>query len=163
MKPIVSSEGRLGPRDLSFWAAGMAKVKRPKQRAQKAPLTKAQRRALAAKASYVGSSEHKVAAWWGGLPGLKVDRNGEVIPRKGKALSTPCPLVTAKERDRASRWVKIALRLGHYKFLEGDKVFPKHIWYQRQGVGWFGFRVQDIAGTYKGWPMEEEQRRAIFD
>lgn len=143
---------------------GMAKkkVKMPKQRAFRAPLTKAQRRVLASKASYVGSREHKTAAWWGGTPGLKVDAKGNVIPRLGKARTTVCPLVTAKDRDRASRWVRIALRLGQYRFVEGDQDFPKHIWYERQGVIWFGFRVQDIAGTYKGWPIEEKERRALF-
>ena len=54
-------------------------------------------------------------------------------------------------------------RAGQLRFYEGDKDFPKHIWYRdERGQLWFGFCVNGVLGQYKGWPMEEEDRVAVF-
>lgn len=115
------------------------------------------------KASYVGSPEHKVVRWWGGLPQAYVPPDGRAS-RPGKQDTTICPLVTAKDREKASGWVREAIRAHQYKFFEGDKDFPKHIWYRDEdGQVWFGFCVNGIAGDYKGWPIDEDERSEIFD
>lgn len=118
-----------------------------------------------AKARYVGSAEHKTQRWWGGLPGVKTDKNGKPIPRKGKQRTTICDLVTEKERDCATKWVQGALRARQWKVVEGDKVFPKHIWYMDAETGryWQGFCVNGILGTYKGWPSSKGEIDEVFD
>jgi len=81
-------------------------VKRPSQLAPRAPLTVEQIQTT----RYVGSPEHKVKRWWGGLPEAHVDTDG-VARRPWKQLTTICPLVSDAERQMATDWVQQALRL----------------------------------------------------
>jgi hypothetical protein len=38
------------------------------------------------------------------------------------------------------------------------------MWYQDgDGQYWFGFAVNQLLGSYKGWPIDEEEKRATFD
>lgn len=63
----------------------------------------------------------------------------------------------------ATRWVQEALSAARIRFYEGDKVFPKHIWHRDEhGRLWFGFCVNSVQGQYKGWPIDEEDRVAVF-
>jgi hypothetical protein len=78
-------------------------------------------------------------------------------------VTTICPLVTALDRDMASDWVRTALKKGQFRYVEGDKSFPKKIWYRDQTDRvWFGFCTNSIAGQYKGWPIDESQRVEIL-
>jgi hypothetical protein len=77
-------------------------------------------------------------------------------------MTTICPIVETDGRDRATGWVQDAIRRGQFRFVDGDRQFPKHIWYEADGQGWFGFCVNSAAGQYKGWPMNEEEYRAYF-
>lgn len=114
-------------------------------------------------ASYVGGGEHKVARWWGGLPQAKLGKDG-IATRPKRLLTTICYRSTEAERDEASCWVRKALAAGQFRYFEGDKTFPKHIWYQDfNGQFWFGFAINQIAGTYKGWPISEAEKREKFD
>lgn len=132
---------------------------RPTQLPPRADLTAEEIKA----ASYVGSSEHKVQRWWGGLPGAWEGPDG-VATRPGKAHTTICRRTTEAERDEASGWVRDALSSGQFRYFEGDKTFPKHIWYKDNGGQfWFGFAVNQIKGTYKGWPISEAEKREAFD
>ena len=132
---------------------------RPRQIPARVPLSAEQIEA----ASYVGSGEHKAERWWGGLPMARRGKDG-VARRPKKQLTTICPKVTAAEREIASTWVIEALRLGQFRYFEGDKTYPKHIWY-RDGTGqfWFGFAINQIQGTYKGWPITEADKVVAFD
>ena len=76
-------------------------------------------------ASYVGSREHKAERWWGGLPGAKIGPDW-VARRQGKELTTICRLVDPADQKLATTWVRRALRLGQYRYYEGDKIYPKH-------------------------------------
>ena len=115
------------------------------------------------RAHYVGSPEHKVERWWGGLPEAWIGPDGDAN-RPNRQFNTICRKTEPEDRDEASRWVRAALRRGQYVYQEGDKTFPKHIWYQDDdGQCWFGFAVNDIAGTYKGWPIDEAEKRETFD
>jgi hypothetical protein len=67
------------------------------------------------------------------------------------------------DQARASTWIRAAIESGQFTYLEGDQDFPKHVWYEADGRGWFGLCINSTAGTYKGWPMEEDERRAFFD
>lgn len=94
---------------------------------------------------------------------MKVGKDGKAR-RPKKQHTTICPRATAAERDEASEWVRLALSKGQFRFFEGDKTYPKHIWYkQMSGQYWFGFAINQIAGTYKGWPVEEAEKREKFN
>lgn len=113
-------------------------------------------------ASYVGSGEHKIEKWWGGLPLAKVGKDGKAT-RPKKQLTTICYRVTEAEKKEASGWVRVSLAAGQFRYFEGDKTFPKHIWYEdADGQFWFGFAINQIAGTYKGWPISEAEKREKF-
>lgn len=134
-------------------------AKKPAQLPRRAPLTKAQIEA----AKYVGSPEHKVQRYWGGLPEAWEDAGG-VARRQGKLLTTICRLITEAERDQATGWVGEALRSQQFLYREADKDFPWLIWYrERNGILWMGQCVNSVAGHYKGWPITEEQRCEVFD
>lgn len=114
-------------------------------------------------ARYVGSPEHKVRRWWGGLPKAFADVNG-VATRPSKEDTTICTLSTEGDRDRATKLVQDALTAGQFKFYEGDKDYPKKIWYLEESTGqlWYGFCVNSVLGEYKGWPIDEEERFEVF-
>lgn len=131
----------------------------PKQIPRRQPLTREEIES----ASYVGSPEHKVRRWWGGLPKAWESPSGNA-KRPKKEHTTICRRTTEKDHKEASRWVREALAAGQLRYFEGDKTYPKHIWYEDgNGQYWFGFAVNQIAGYYKGWPISEEEKRAAFD
>lgn len=124
---------------------------RPKQVTEPPSLTRAQIEA----ASYTGSKEHKIVRWWGGLPGAKLGKDG-VARRPKKQLTTICHLVADEDRKNATVWVKQALSNGQFEYVEGDQVYPKHIWNNDEtGRRWFGFCINSASGEYKGWPVDE--------
>ncbi len=88
---------------------------------------------------------------------------GGKVGRPGKQTTTVCPLTSQEDRDRATEWVRRAITRGQYKFSQADKDYPTKIWYADDGQIWFGRCINSQAGQYKGWPIEEEERRAIFD
>ena len=137
-------------------------MKRPAQRPVRAPLSIAARRALAARARYVGSPEHKLGAWWGGLPKARRLHGGKV-GRPGKQTTTVCPLTANEDRTEATEWLRRAIVAGQYRFVEADQDFPKRVWFKARGRIWCGFCFNPAAGEYKGWPIDEDERRAIFD
>ncbi|MQW89114.1 hypothetical protein [Sinorhizobium saheli] len=108
---------------------------RPTQIPERVPLSEAEITA----ACYVGSGEHKIVRWWGGMPLARLDKYGKPT-RPKKELTTICPKATENERDTATKWVRDALRNHQLRYFEGDKTFPKHIWYRDEnGQFWFGF------------------------
>ncbi len=137
-------------------------MKRPKQ--EPAPKTPSTRdlAGLAKRARYVGSPEHKVVRWWGGLPEIKTGQDGRALPRAKKQRTTICPLVDDADRERATEWVREAIKAGQVEFLEGGGDFPRYVWYEADGRGWEGRCVNAGTGDYKGWPMEEDELRARF-
>lgn len=134
-------------------------VARPRQCPAYSPLTSEK----IASACYVGSAEHKVQRWWGGMPQAYQDAAGRAS-RPKKQNTTICPLVTEADRNLASAWVRAALATGNFKRHDGDKDFPALIWYHdpEGGRTWEGRCINGILGEYKGWPITEEERREIF-
>ena len=126
-------------------------MRRPNGRPARAPLSDQERQNLASNACYVGSPEHKDKRWWGGLPKARQLAGGRV-GRPGKQTTTVCPMVTERQRDMATNWVRAALRDGNYRFVEADKIYPKHIHHDVHGTRWTGLCVNSVAGEYKGWP-----------
>lgn len=133
-------------------------AKRPKQLQPRQPLTPAK----IAAATYVGSAEHKRERWWGGLPGAYTGRDG-LATRPKKQKTTICPITHAAGRETATGWVREALAKGQLRYYEADQDFPNHIWYgQDTGQVWFGRCVNSVRSQYKGWPVEEDERFAVF-
>jgi len=63
----------------------------------------------------------------------------------------------------ATSWIRQALGLGQFRYYEGDKDFPKKLWYRDEnGQVWFGFCMNSVLGQYKGWPIYEDERIEIF-
>jgi hypothetical protein len=114
------------------------------------------------RATYVGSAEHKQSRWWGGLPDAYVPPDG-VATRPKKQTTTICPLTHEADRAVATNWVRAALKSNQLRFYEADQDFPMKIWY-KQGNGqlWFGRCVNSVLGQYKGWPINEEDKIAVF-
>ena len=134
-------------------------AKRPNQAAPPTPLTPEQVR----DAEYVGSTEHKVQRFWGGLPEAWIGPDGKAT-RPKKQDTTICPLTSEAERQEATRWVQAALTPRQSRHYEGGKDFPARIWYRDPTTGqlWIGFCVNGVLGHYKGWPIEEDDRVAVF-
>jgi hypothetical protein len=73
-------------------------------------------------------------------------------------------LLTGVDQARATGWVQEALKQQQYRFCDGDKTYPKHIWYRdKNGQFWFGFCMNGISGSYKGWPIDEAEKREAFN
>jgi hypothetical protein len=120
-----------------------------------------ERKALAARATYLGSSEHKVGRWWGGLSNVRFKDDGTPT-RPKKQKTTICPLASESDRDQATIWIRCAIENGQYKFAEGDKDFPQLVWHKVDGQSWFGRCINSAAGHYKGWPVDEGEIDAYF-
>ncbi len=134
-------------------------MKRPEQRPQRR-LSETARQALAARARYTGSYEHKERRSWLGL-GASQLRGGR-IERPGKQTTTICPLTDDADRERATGWVRSAIIAEQYRFFESDQDFPKKIWYEADGSIWYGFCSNPGSGEYKGWPINERERDVVF-
>ena len=118
-------------------------------------MTQAEREEVARRARYVGSPEHKNAGRWGGVPAAGA---------RGPRLTTICPMTSAKDKHTATAWLRQAIRSGQYRFVRGDRDFPKHVWYRDEtGKIWCGRCINRELGTYKGWPITEAERHGIFD
>lgn len=126
---------------------------RPGRNVALGTLSPAQRSAVAARATYLGSTDHK-------------DRRSCLGPPTSGARrkkTTICQLVTRADFVRATRWVRHAITAGQYKFVANDCVFPKHVWLRDDdGQVWYGRCFNRASGHYKGWPIGEEERREIF-
>lgn len=134
-------------------------MKLPEQRPQR-QISETVRRALAARARYTGSAEHKPRPSWLGLGAPQL--HGGRIERPGKQTTTICPLTKASDRERATDWVRNAIIAGQYRFFESDQDFPKKIWYEADDTIWIGYILNPGSGEYKGWPISERERNAVF-
>ena len=74
-----------------------------------------------------------------------------------------CPLTTEADRERANGWLRKAILAGQYLFQEGDQRFPRKVWYRDGEQDWMGWCFNTRVGEYyKGWPISEAERCAIF-
>lgn len=129
---------------------------RPRYNSARGTLTRAQRCGVAARAAYHGSTQHKERCSWLGLP----ESRGRLA---AGVKTTICRLVTNKDRAQATAWVRQAITNGQYKFVDGDRDFPKHVRLRDSGGQvWYGRCLNRDCGAYKGWPIGEEERREMF-
>ena len=110
----------------------------------------------------MGSPEHKETTWWGGLREARILGDGR-IGRPNAPVTTKCPLVTPRDKVRATGWVRNAIRQGKYRYFEGNNEgFPNRVWYEADGCIWVGYCINRTSGEYKGWPSDEKERNEIF-
>ena len=131
----------------------LANMKRPTRIPRTRPVSSVNVAALARDASYVGSCEHKTGPWWSGRGGVRIGADGKAA-RPKRQHTTICPLASPRDRDRATKWLQTAISRCQFVFVEGDKRFPKHVWYvDSDGQGWAGRCINSVSGEYKGWPV----------
>lgn len=102
--------------------------------------------AVADRASYIGSPEHKDAPSFAGQP-------------KPRADAAICPRHLAREQVLVTDWLRRAIRLGFVSALwEGE--FPRYVWHREAGVAYEARLVNRSNGQYKGYPLNpgEEPR-----
>ncbi len=94
---------------------------------------------LAARASYVGSSEHNSVPSFAGQPKLRAD-------------ASKCDPNLA-DREILTEWLRDAITSGQVGELwEGD--FPRYVWYRHDRVTYEARLVNQELGQYKGYPLE---------
>src|SRR3954454_6086870 len=97
----------------------------------------------AARASYIGSPEHKDSPSFAGQP----------RPRADAAI---CDRSLATKQVLVTRWLKKAIRLGSVSgHWEGD--FPRYVWHRQGEVVFEARLVNQVNGQYKGYPLNREE------
>ena len=98
---------------------------------------------LAARASYVGSPEHKDSVSFAGQPRPRGDAS--LCPREIQDLE----VITG--------WLRSAIREGSTGApWEGD--FPRYVWHREGDVVFEARLVNREKGSYKGYPLNEDER-----
>lgn len=118
--------------------------KRPLRRARAEVVPGTDLDALASRATYVGSPEHKSSPSFAGHP----------KPRSTAAICDPS---LAKSQGLITEWVREAIRRGNVgAHWEGD--FPRYVWHEVDGVYYEGRLVNREQGQYKGYPLYPHER-----
>lgn len=98
--------------------------------------------ALAARASYVGSSEHKSYPSFAGPPKLRSDAS-KCDPKLADA-------------EEITGWLRTAIRTGFIGApWEGD--FPRYAWHRLDQVVYEARLVNQELGQYKGYPLRADE------
>lgn len=112
-----------------------------------APLAGVDYAALSRKAKFVGSPVHKSIHTWLGKPQLIPKANRSICPDHWRTKADQEKLQAELRKAIAQRQV-CALRLGD---------FPKQVWCRIDGKVYEGFLVEQGEGTYKGYPLDEDE------
>lgn len=107
--------------------------------------------AVAIRARYVGSAEHKDIPSFAGQP----------RPRGDASL---CPRTLGTERRRITGWLRDAIRNGLTGApWEGPQPgFPRYVWYKYRDTVFEGRLVNCVLGEYKGYPLEKSEWPSVF-
>ncbi len=116
-----------------------ARRRRPPRRSFSPPPAGVDLAAVADRASYIGSGEHKSFPSFAGPPQLRAD-------------ASKCDPSLA-DADELTSWLRDAIRLGQVSALwEGD--FPRYVWCKQAGIAYEGRLLNQVLGQYKGYPLE---------
>lgn len=94
-------------------------------------------------ASYVGSPEHKSMPSFAGPPKLRSD-------------ASRCPS-DLKDANEITRWLAAGIRAGLVSDDPGEDGFPKYVWAFNRNTWFEGRLVNEIQGTYKGYPLADDE------
>ena len=98
--------------------------------------------AVAARASYVGSAEHKRHLSSVGSPRLRAD-------------ATPCP-PELTDASVLTTWLRAAITRGLTGAL-WEQGFPRYVWWREGEVCYEARLLNAGAGEYKGWPLAKDE------
>jgi hypothetical protein len=97
---------------------------------------------IAARASYVGSSEHKSYPSFAGPPKLRAD-------------ATKCD-PAFKSAQELTQWLREGISAGQVgPPWQGD--FPRYVWYRRGDIWYEAYLVNQGLGQYKGYQLERHE------
>jgi len=119
--------------------------RRPLSRARVEPPPGADLAALASRASYVISTEHK-------------DHLTEAGPGALRSDATPCPREVT--RPTAEGWLRAALAAGHVGAPWTDQPYPQYAWYRHDGAVYEARLTNAEQGAYKGYPLDPAEAPA---
>ena len=102
--------------------------------------------AVRARATYIGSREHKNVPSNAGSAGRRTD-------------ASCCPPELASDLDRVTSWLRDGIRRGFKGGLwEGESPgFPRYVWYKDGATVYEGRLVNRDQGQYKGYPLERSE------
>lgn len=119
------------------------KRKRPQPRVILPPPSDVDVTALAERAVYVGSSEHKTGPSFAGMPRPRAD-------------ATKCAPELNNRRDEIQQWLRRAFELNCFGYpWDGD--FPRYAWCKVDEVVYEARLVNRELGQYKGWQLEPDE------
>ena len=99
--------------------------------------------AVAARASYEGSPEHKDTPSFAGPPRRRPD-------------ATLCDRALARRRDDLDDWLRAAIRQGTVgEAWDGE--FPRYAWMVRDGRCFEARLTNRMRGTYKGYELKADE------
>lgn len=99
--------------------------------------------ALAKEVTYVGSPEHKDFPTFAGRPVLRSD-------------ASCCPRDISADKSIPEVWLREAISRGAVG-APWENRFPRYVWYQYEGVVFEGRLVNRENGSYKGYPLEDDE------
>ena len=103
--------------------------------------------AVAERAFYLGSQEHKNHPSFAGAPGLRL---------RPEADATPCDPCFADQQEMLTSWLREAIRAGQVSALwEGD--FPRYVWVRIADVVYEARLVNQGNGAYKGYSLQPHE------
>lgn len=115
------------------------KRRRPAVRKIGSPPAGTNLEAVANRASYVGSPEHKDVPSFAGHPRPRAD-------------ASICDRSLVTHRDDITDWLRLAISRGVVSdFWDGE--FPRYVWYKEAAIVYEARLVNKTAGTYKGYPL----------
>lgn len=118
-----------------------ARRKRPRRRVIFVP-TGSDLNGLADRAMYVGSPEHKDRRGFAGLPRPRADAS--ICPRE------------ILDQATVNEWLRSAIRRGATG-APWENGFPRYVWYKKDAIVFEGRLVNRGNGSYKGYPLEEDE------
>lgn len=113
----------------------------PRKPALDVPLEHLERCAL--NVTYVGSPEHKSMPSFAGPPKLRSD-------------ASRCP-TDLKDAAEITGWLATAIRAGLVSDDPGEGGFPKYVWAFKRSTWFEGRLVNEVQGTYKGYPLADDE------
>ena len=119
------------------------KRRRPRTREISPPPGRADLHALADRARYIGSPEHKDTASFVGQPRLRAD-------------ASCCPRELAENPRAINEWLRSAIRRGATG-TPWEGAFPRYVWYKHEETVFEGRLVNRETEEYKGYPLDRNE------
>lgn len=117
------------------------KRRRPRRRTPYVPAGR-NLEALADRARYIGSPEHKDTPTFAGQPHPRGDAS--ICPREHNDL------------DLVTDWLRSVIRAGSVGS-PWEEAFPRYVWHREEGTVFEARLVNRGDGSYKGYPLAQDE------